>query len=206
MEPDPGRGEEAGGSPHPVDAEAQLANNVMLAEYAALRAEVDRRTNVQWNVVALQITSAGVIASLAITRISDIALLLVIPLLSYMLGSRYILHDYHIKLISTYIRDSLSARLHDHLKWESWKPRRIEADTQWRRWVTPTGWNPLHPSRLAFEGVASLALVAAALAAAYTWRDETPGWGLILGFALLWVLGALATYFLHRSFDRSSSP
>jgi hypothetical protein len=206
MEPDPGRGEEAGGSPQPVDAEAQLADNVMLAEYAALRAEVDRRTNVQWNVVALQITSAGVIASLAITRISDIALLLVIPLLSYMLGSRYILHDYHIKLISTYIRDSLSARLHDHLKWESWKLRRIEADTQWRRWLTPTGWNPLHPSRLAFEGVASLALVAAALAAAYTWRDETPGWGLILGFALLWVLGALATYFLHRSFDRSSSP
>ena len=206
MEPDPGRGEEADGSPHPVDAEAQLENNVMLAEYAALRAEVDRRTNVQWNVVALQITSAGVIASLAITRISDIALLLVIPLLSYMLGSRYILHDYHIKLISTYIRDSLSARLHDHLKWESWKLRRIEADTQWRRWLTPTGWNPLHPTRLAFEGVASLALAAAALAAAYTWRDETPGWGLILGFALLWVLGALATYFQHTSFDRSSGP
>jgi hypothetical protein len=54
MNPDPGRAEEAGSSPHPADAEAQLANNVMLAEYAALRAEVDRRTNVQWNVVALQ--------------------------------------------------------------------------------------------------------------------------------------------------------
>jgi hypothetical protein len=99
MNPDPGRGEEAGGSRHPADAEVQLANNVMLAEYATLRAEVDRRTNVQWNVVALQITSAGVIASLAISRVSDIAL---------------------------------------------------------------------------------------------------------LGFALLWVLGALASYFLHRSFDRSS--
>jgi hypothetical protein len=200
MNPDPGRAEETGSSPHPADAEAQLANNVMLAEYATLRAEVDRRTNVQWNVVALQITSAGVIASLAISRVSDIALLLVIPLLSYMLGSRYILHDYHIKLISKYIRDSLSGRLHDHLEWESWKFRAIEADTRWRRWLTPTGWNLLHPTRLAFEGVASLAL----LAAAYTWRDKAPGWGLILGFALLWVLGALASYFLHRSFDRSS--
>ncbi len=70
----------------------------------------------------------------------------------------------------------------------------------------PTGWNPLHPTRLAFEGVASLALLAAALVAAYTWRDEAPGWGLILGFALLWILGALASYFLHRSFDRSSGP
>ncbi len=130
MDLDPGRGEETGSSPHPADAEAQLANKVMLAEYAALRAEVDRRANVQWNVVALQITSAGVIASLAISRVSDIALLLVIPLLSYMLGSRYILHDYHIKLISRYIRESLSGRLHDHLEWERWKLNRIESDTQ----------------------------------------------------------------------------
>jgi hypothetical protein len=204
MDSDPGTGEEAGSSSPPAQAEAQLATKVMLAEYAALRAEVDRRTNVQWNVVALQITSAGVIASLAISRVSDIALLLVIPLLSYMLGSRYILHDYHIKLISKYIRDSLSGRLHDQLEWESWKARRIESDTQWRRWLTPTGWNPLHPTRLAFEGVALLALLAAALGAAYTWRDKNPGWGLILGFALLWTLGGLAGYFLHRSFDRSS--
>jgi uncharacterized membrane protein YhfC len=52
-----------------------------------LRSEIDRRTNVQWNVIALQITSPGVIASLAISRVTDIALLLVIPLLSYMLGT-----------------------------------------------------------------------------------------------------------------------
>jgi hypothetical protein len=204
MDPDPNsRGGQAGSSSHPADAEAQLADKVMLAEYAALRAEVDRRTNVQWNVVALQITSAGVIASLAISHVSDIALLLVIPLLSYMLGSRYILHDRHLKLISGYIRDSLSGRLHDHLEWDSWKMSRIESDAQWERWMTPTGWNLLHPTRLAFEGVAWLALLTAALAAAYTWRDKAPGWGLILGFALLWILGALATYFLDRSFDRS---
>ena len=44
----------------------------------------------------------------------------------------------------------------------------------------------------------------AALAAGYTWRDKAPAWGLILGFALLWVLGALFTYYLHRSFNRSA--
>ena len=71
--------------------------------------------------LALQLTSAGVIASLAISRTSEIALLLVIPLSSYMLGSRYILHDFHLKLISRYIRDSLSGRLQGHLAWESWK-------------------------------------------------------------------------------------
>jgi len=100
------------GSSFPApDAEAQVASQIMLAEYAALRTEVDRRATVQWNVLALQLTSAGVIASLAISHASDIALLLVIPLSSYMLGSRYILHDFHLKLISRYIRDSLSGRL-----------------------------------------------------------------------------------------------
>jgi len=61
-----------------------------------------------------------------------------------------------------------------------------------------------HPTRLAFEGVAWLALLTAALAGAYSWRDKAPAWGLILGFALLWILGALGTYFLHRSFNRSA--
>jgi hypothetical protein len=193
------------GSAQAVPAETQLGNQVMLAEYSALRAEVDRRANVQWNVLALQISSAGVIASLAISRVADIALLLVIPLSSYMLGSRYILHDYHIKLISRYIRDSLSGRLQGHLAWESWKVSQMAPDVQPRRWLTATGWNLLHPTRLAFEGVAWLALVAAAFAVGYAWRDKAPEWVLILGFALLWTLGALATYFLHKSFNRSSS-
>jgi hypothetical protein len=48
------------GSPFPApDTEAQVASQIMLAEYAALRTEVDRRATVQWNVLALQLTSAG---------------------------------------------------------------------------------------------------------------------------------------------------
>ena len=89
-----------------------------------MRTEVDRRATVQWNVLALRLTSTGVIASLAISYASDIALLLVIPLSSYMLGmssymlgSRYILHDFHLKLISRYIsairyRDGSGATWH----------------------------------------------------------------------------------------------
>jgi hypothetical protein len=197
---------QAGSSFPAPDAEAQAASQIMLAEYAALRTEVDRRATIQWNVLALQLTSTGVIASLAISHASGSALLLVIPLSSYMLGSRYILHDFHLKLISRYIRDSLSERLQGHLAWESWKISQITSDTGPRGVLTPTAWNLLHPTRLAFEGVAWLALLTAALAAAYSWRDNTPAWGLILGFALLWALGTLATYFLHRSFNRSAGP
>jgi hypothetical protein len=205
MDPKPdSMGTETGSSPQGVSPATQLGNQVMLTEYSALRNEVDRRANVQWNVLALQITSVGVIASLAISRVADIALLLVIPLSSYMLGSRYILHDYHIKLISRYIRDSLSERLQGHLVWESWKVSQMNPDVQPRRWLTATGWNLLHPTRLAFEGVAWLALLAAAFGVAYAWRNKPPEWIFILGFALLWILGALATYFLHGSFVRSS--
>jgi hypothetical protein len=181
----------------------QLANQVMLAEYSALQSELDRRANLQWNVVAFQVTSVGVIASLAISRVTDIALLLVIPWVCYVLGNRYILHDYHMKLISRYIRDSLSRRLRGHLEWESWKVDQMSPKVEPLRWLTATSWNLFHPTRLAFEGVAWLALLAAALAAAYAWRDKAPAWGLILGFALLWTLGVLATSSLHRSFNRS---
>jgi hypothetical protein len=205
MDPQPGSKDERTDSPFPVSgAEAQAASQIMLTEYTALRTEVDRRATVQWNVLALQLTSTGVIASLALSRASQIALLLVIPLSSYMLGSRYILHDFHLKLISRYIRDSLSERLGGYLAWESWKISQITRDTGPRGWLTPTAWNLLHPTRLAFEGVAWLALLTAALAAVYSWRDKAPAWGLILGFALLWTLGALAAYALHRSFNRSA--
>ena len=176
----------------------------MLAEYAALRTEVDRRATVQWSVLALQLTSAGVIASLAIAHASQVALLLVIPLSSYMLGSRYILHDFHLKLISRYIRDSLSERLGGNLAWEGWKISQMTPDAGPRGWLAPAAWNLLHPTRLAFEGIAWLALLTAALAAVYNWRHEAPAWELMLGFALLWALGTLAAYILHRSFNRSA--
>ena len=58
MDPQPGGtdGLPSGSFPAP-DAEGQVASQIMLAEYAALRTEVDRRATVQWNVLALQVTS-----------------------------------------------------------------------------------------------------------------------------------------------------
>ena len=79
MDPQPESTDVHAGSQLPAPAaEARVASQVMPAEYAALRAEVDRRATVQWNVLALQLTSTGVIASLAISHASEIALLLVI--------------------------------------------------------------------------------------------------------------------------------
>ena len=182
----------------PVDSQ------IMLGEYTALRAEIDRRAQVQWNVFALQVTSAGAVASLAIASASRFTLLLIIPLSSYMLGSRYILHDFHIKLIQRYIRESLSPRLRGRLQWEGWKKQEFW-DAPDRRWSRATGWTVAHPTRLAFEGVAALALVAAALLAVYRWVVASSSLALMTGFTLMWILGASLTYVLHRSFNHSSN-
>ena len=189
-----------------VGADGRDDIHTVLADYSALRAEVERRANVQWNVFALQVASAGAIGSVALSTTSNIALLLLIPLASFMLGNRYILHDYHIKLIHRYISDSSSPRLHGNFKWEQWKSREMAPDAGKRRWFAGTGWNLLHATRLAFGGVAALALASAAVAAAYAWRTKAPEWYLVLGFAALWILGALATYSLNRSFGSSSDP
>jgi hypothetical protein len=111
-------------------ANRNAVNQIALAEYTALRTESERRANIQWNVLALQTTSSGAVAGLAISTASDPALLLIIPLLSYMFGSRYILHDFHIKLIQQYVRTSLSGRLHDRLEWDRWKTAALSRSDQ----------------------------------------------------------------------------
>jgi hypothetical protein len=142
------------------DVDLAVRTQIMLAEYAALRTEVERRATAQWSVFALQLASAGAIASVAISATSNLALLLLVPLSSYLLGSRYILHDFHIKLIRRYLRESLAERLAGHIRWESWRTTTLAAPTT-RGWFSITGWNVVHPTRLAFEGVGFLALVAA---------------------------------------------
>ena len=206
MEHPPGHGRDrASPTPREPGADSRLKNQVMLAEYSSLRAEIERRTSIQWNVVALQIGSAGTIASLAISAVSNIALLLVIPLTSYMLGSRYILHDYHIKLIHRYIASSLSSRLGNALEWERWKDTESAPAVDKDQWLTPTGWNPLHPTWLVFGGVATGALIAAAVAAVYYWSTASPRGYYMVGFAVCWALDVVAVSALHRSLQRAAS-
>jgi hypothetical protein len=170
----------------------------LLAEYAALRAEIERRTNLQWSVFALQLASAGAITSVAISTAGNLALLLLVPVSSYMLGSRYILHDFHIKLIRRYLRDEHGLR--DVLGWERWRRGELTTTTS-RRWFS---WKLLHPTRMAFEGVAILTLLAVLVAAAYLWTAQLPGWAVVAGGVSGWVLGVAVTVGLHRSFERAS--
>lgn len=181
----------------------ELQSPVRLAEFSSLRTEMDRRANVQWNVFALQITSAGAIAGVAITSTSNYAILLLIPFSSYMLGGRYILHDFHLKLIQKYIDDFLSPQLGGELGWGIWKAR-ITSRTQPSPWRGVVTWDAVHPTRLAFEGVALLASVGAAAAVIYVWTSKSPGWYTASGFAVVWIVGLALIFLLHRSFNRAT--
>jgi hypothetical protein len=180
-----------------------MEQQIELAEYSALRTELERRAGIQWNVFALQITSAGAITSLAVSNASNFVLLLIIPLSSYMLGSRYILHDYHMKLIQRYFRESLSPRLADRLQWDTWKSTAF-AESEVDRRFRVTRWNLFHPTRLAFEGVAFLTLAAAVGSGLYRWLSDGPHWAVITGFGLAAVLGLLAIWQLHQRFSAAT--
>jgi hypothetical protein len=178
------------------------------AEYGALRSEIDRRAGTQWNVFALQVASAKAIGSFALSS-QNVELLLLIPLSSYMLGCRYILHDYYIKPIHRYIETRISPRLNDDLHWEGWKKAATERETDPRNWLTVTGWNFTHPTRLAFVGVAMLALIGALGEGIYLWAKNEPGWWVVTGYILLWCLGLIMTALLNWFFykgDRLKLP
>lgn len=177
---------------------------ISLAEYSALRAEIDRRAGLQWNVLALQIGSAGAIASLAIASSSRVALLLLVPAVSYMLGSRYILHDFHIKLIHRYIATDLAPRLDGGLRWEGWKHAALIKPAGAARWLSVESWTPLHPTRLAFVGPAVLALLASAGYGGYLWAaPDGLRWWLVAGYPAACLLDAILIGVLIHSFNNS---
>jgi hypothetical protein len=199
------------GAPHPLAAVTDAPrgednshrNAVLLAEYSALRVEIERRTNIQWSVTALQFTTTATVAGLAISRASNFALLLLIPLLSYMFGTRYILQDFHIKLITQYLRESLSGRLNNDLQWDEWYDVKYRGRDK-RRWFSVTGWRPTQSTRLAFEGIATLAL--AASAATYRVITGNYPWYAVVGFSICWLLDFGATALLHHHFENSRRP
>ncbi len=199
---DPGRMAQPGDPRSDDEVDPAIRTQILLAEYSALRAETERRATVQWSVFALQLASAGAISSVAISS-SDFALLLLVPFAAYLLGCRYILHDFHIKLIRRYVRESLAERLGGQVRWESWRTSALAAPAT-RGWFSVTGWNFAHPTRLAFEGVGFLSLAAALLSAGYRWWRTSVPWPLTAGFLLGWLLGFGVVLLLGQAFRRAS--
>ncbi|NMO55217.1 hypothetical protein HH310_29035 [Actinoplanes sp. TBRC 11911] len=126
---------------------AQSAGPV--AEYTSLRLEIDTRAKYQQQILALQLTLSSAVFGFALSRPQLLALLLAIPMSSYLLSGRYAAQREAIRSISHYIRDSLHPRTPGGLGWVAWsrqnpRPNRL---IDW-----------LIPMLLTFPGAAVLAL------------------------------------------------
>jgi hypothetical protein len=92
-----------------------------LAEFVALRQEIERRNLVQHALFVFQLTASGAIISFALAGSGHTEFLLIIPISTYMLCARYVEQQYGIQRVARYIKDELSPRIPGGLGWETWQ-------------------------------------------------------------------------------------
>ena len=164
------------------DAQVSAVDREMLlAEFAALRAEILQRMSMQWNIYALQLTAAGVVFSFALSNSSHTGFLLILPVISYALAGRYVSQSLAIQTIGTYIREVLEVRTKGELHWEAWSRSRPPR----RRTLT---W--LNPHFLTFPGTAVIAL---AWVTPYVWASHNVSAGKHVLIIIVWLVGIVVT-------------
>jgi hypothetical protein len=124
--------------------------DVRLAEYQSLRQEIDERRKLESTIFLFQLTSVGVIFAYVLSNPTTSLLLLILPVSSYILFTRYALYSLGTAEIRTYIRTELSPKLGKALEWEAWIKER-----------TPLlkGYFFVHPTALAFPAPSLVAIV-----------------------------------------------
>jgi hypothetical protein len=125
--------------------------DVALAEFSALRTELQGHSTAQGSLIALVVTAIGIVAGLVIKEGGDPRLLLILPALVSAAGIHYAEQSRAIRLIGSYIRDRLWPYLREQLS---------EAKSASR---LPPSWEHLvddvrHPGRVRDRYFASLVL------------------------------------------------
>ena len=106
-----------------MSAAQEDITDVVLAEFAALRAEILQTLSQQWLILAFDLTAAGAIFSVAQSS-HNTRLLLILPVVTYSLIEQYLKNFKMLMRLGDYIKDILSPRVHYHLGWEKWlKPQ-----------------------------------------------------------------------------------
>jgi hypothetical protein len=152
-----------------------------LAEFSALRTEIDSRYKYQQQILALQLTLTSAIISLGLSKPVPVGVLLIIPFSTYLLCGRYVGQRTAIRWVSRYITEELSPRVPDGLGWTRWSAgnRRPDRLLDW-----------FLPLLICFPGSGLLAL-------AWTIRlvfvpGGRSGW-VTAGLILVWTIGLFAT-------------
>jgi hypothetical protein len=77
----------------------------------------------QWNSFALQLTATAVVFSFSLPGNSRTGFLLILPVITYVLGSHYTSSYIGMQNIAIYIMEELSPRVPNGLNWEEWRRR-----------------------------------------------------------------------------------
>lgn len=102
----------------PMNYSPDKAVDIMLAEFSALRAEIDNRTSAQQRISYSMLFITGTLITLGINQ-REILLLLISPVLTLFLAIRYADHDAQIARVGDYIERRIENRLRE-LSWEHW--------------------------------------------------------------------------------------
>lgn len=92
------------------DAQKQVAT-ALLAQFTALRAEIQNRSTFQTTIVSLNITAIGVISGFFFAQHADPRVMFIIPVLSPILGMMYVDHDVNIGNIGRFIQTAIMPEL-----------------------------------------------------------------------------------------------
>lgn len=120
---------------HSSSAEFKAQSQGPLAEFQALRQEIESRRNIQHNFFALQLTAAAVIFSFALSVKGRSEFLLMIPISSFMLCAEYVDQENGMNNSARYIKEELGRRVPGGLNWESWlhNPANVSQHELFRR-------------------------------------------------------------------------
>lgn len=152
-----------------------------LAEFGALRNEIDSLWKAQMQFFTLQLTIAGASFSFVLSHSGYTALLLVVPVVSYLLAARYFNLEISILLIGRYIKDDLSDRIPGGLRWEAWWRAQDRTREGIQGWAAPL-W-------VTFPGAAVLALAWSAVA----FTIQRPPMPTSAGLVVVWLTEILLT-------------
>jgi hypothetical protein len=165
-----------------------------LAEFVALRQELELRTNYHNQLHTLQLTFTGALFGFAISRNNLILLLLVVPIISYLICARYTDQRLRNRGIARYIRDYLSDRVPGGLNWEQWNSRRSRPNLV-IGWTIPSFATYVGPPILALAWTAGTVFVG-------TGRSAAP----YLGLLVIWFVGTAVTALTGYLIIRDSIP
>ncbi|MFF4893872.1 hypothetical protein [Micromonospora chersina] len=158
-----------------TDIDAQCA----LAEYQSLRAEIDSRAKFQQQIVGLQLTLTSAIIAFGLSRPGLLAVLLIVPLSSYLLCGRYVGQRTAMRWTTRYIDEELAPRVPGGLGWGAWS-RANRRPARLLDWFLPL--------LICFPGASLLTLgwTARLMVARQAWYTTA-------AFVIVWVVGLVAT-------------